>query len=116
MILHLWDSIAKDQPWVRRQWHLRENMVAGEKNIITEPLFHREKMILPPQHIKLGFMKQFVKTLKRDGTCFGYICREFREAKAGIFNGLHIQELMKDQRFQDSMDNIEACAWSLFCL
>lgn len=30
---------------MRRQWPPRENMVAGEKNIITEPLFHREKMI-----------------------------------------------------------------------
>ena len=34
-------------------------------------------IILPPLHIKLGLMKQFVKALNRSGDCFGYICSTF---------------------------------------
>ena len=95
-------------------------MVVGEKNIITEPLVDREKIILPPLHIKLGLMKQFVRALTRDGTCFGYICRKFpglsmEKVKAGIFDGPQIRELMRDQGFQSSMNDIEESAWSSFC-
>jgi len=42
-------------------------MVVGEKNVIAEPLVDRSKIILPPLHIKLGLMKQFVKALDKDG-------------------------------------------------
>ena len=36
-------------------------MVVGEKNVITEILVDRDKIILPPLHIKLVLMKLFVK-------------------------------------------------------
>ena len=90
-------------------------MVVGEKNIITEPLVDREKIILPPLHIKLGLMKQFVRALTRDGTCFGYICRKFpglsmEKVKAGIFDGPQIRELMRDQGFQSLINDIEESA------
>lgn len=117
----LWDSRAKDQHWVRRHWPLRESMTVGEKNIVAEPLVDRNNIILPPLHIKLGLMKQFIKALNRDGTCFGYICTKFpalskEKIKAGIFDGPQIRQLINDHQFQDSMNDTEAAAWSSFCM
>ena len=51
-------------------------MVVGQTNVINEALFSRDKIILPPLHIKLGLMKQFVKALDKDGPCFVYIGRK----------------------------------------
>jgi len=47
-------------------------MVVGGQNVINEPLVARDRIILPPLHIKLGLMKQFVKALNRRET--GIIC------------------------------------------
>ena len=62
------------------------------KNIIKESLINREKIILPPLHIKLGLMKQFVKALNKDDSCFHNLNRSFpkqtgEKIKAGILDG-----------------------------
>jgi len=59
--LCLWDSRAADQRWQRKDWPVREQFVVGENNVINEPLVDRVRILLPPLHIKLGLMKQFVK-------------------------------------------------------
>jgi len=47
-------------------------------------LVGREKVILPPLHIKLGLMKQFVKPLHKENNCFKYIlCASFPETTLG---------------------------------
>lgn len=33
-----------------------------------------KRTLLPPIHIKLGLMKQFVKALLKEGECFNYLC------------------------------------------
>jgi hypothetical protein len=48
-------------------------MVVGGKNVINEPLVAWDRIILPPLHIKLGLMKQFVKALNKDGSCVEHI-------------------------------------------
>jgi len=40
-------------------------MVVGGQNVINELLVTRDRIILPPLHIKLGLMKQFVKALNK---------------------------------------------------
>ena len=115
----LWDSRANDQHWEKKDWPIREELVVGEKNVINEPLVNRDRIILPPLHIKLGLMKQFVKALDRDGACFSYICSVFpglsnEKLKAGIFDGPHIRKLIKDENFVSHMTEIEAAAWSSF--
>ena len=56
---------------------LREKTwMLGGGNIIKEPLVEQEKIILPPLHIKLGFMKQFIKAIHKNGSCFAYIMQE----------------------------------------
>ena len=79
----------------------------------------RSKIILPPLHIKLGIMKQFVKALDKDGDCFKYICTKFsgsttEKLKAGIFDGPRIRTLVNDCGFPNSMNENESCAWSAF--
>ena len=107
--LCMWDSRAKSEHWTRKEWPLRKEMIAGEENIIHQVtlfinLVTTEKIILPPLHIKLGLMKQFVTALNTDGACFRYLCSAFpgmsmEKIKAGIFNGPQIRQLIKDLQF-----------------
>ena len=65
-------------------------MRVGEANVINKPLVAKEKNIIPPPHIKLGMIKQCVKTLSVTGDCFKYICKAFpaltiEKLKADIF-------------------------------
>ena len=91
-------------------------MRVGEANVINEPLVARGKIIILPLRIKLGLMKQFVKTLPVTGDCFNYICRAFsaltiEKLKAGIFDGPHIRTLFKNSCFVHSMTDTESAAW-----
>ena len=67
-----------------------------------------KKIILPPLHIKLGLMKQFIKVLDCSRDCFKFICSAFsglsyEKKKAGIFNGSQIKTLLMDQHFGTTM-------------
>ncbi len=114
-----WDSRARNEHWERREWPLRANLVPGTKNIQNEPLVDPKKVILPPLHIKLGIMKQFVKALNKEGDCFKYICSKFptltyEKLKAGIFVGPQIRKLMLDTDFEKNMNCMELQAWDSF--
>ena len=107
-----WDSRANEGHWVRKEWPPRNTIKPGEKNIVDNPLVDRKNIILPPLHIKLGLMKQFVKALDRSGDCFGYIRSTFpglryEKKKAGIFDGPQIR-LLRDQYFVTTMTVVEA--------
>ena len=114
-----WDSRAKSQHWNKDDWPLRSSLTVGDKNIINQPLVAAKKIILPPLHIKLGLMKQYVKALDINGECFKYICHAFpglseEKKRAGIFNGPQIRQLLKDTDFVSSMTSVEARAWDAF--
>jgi hypothetical protein len=64
-----------------------------------------EKVILPPLHIKLGLVKQFVKAL--DGNCFNYLSNKFpalsqAEVKEGLFVGPQIRTHVNRTAGQDA--------------
>lgn len=62
-------------------------MQPGNKNVIREPLVEREKVIMPPLHIKLGLMKNFVKALeKTNSEGFLYLRQKFPEVCLINFN------------------------------
>ena len=89
MLLCLWDSRAKNEHWIREQWPKRNECTVGEKNILNQSLVSPDKVLLPPLHIKLGLMKQYVKSLDKGGECFKYICQKFsflshEKIKAGV--------------------------------
>ena len=73
---------------------------------------NREKVVLPPLHIKLGLIKKFVKTLDKMGECFKYFCTKFlrilyEKIKAGIFDGPQMRLLQKDQAFISTLKKEE---------
>ena len=113
--LCMWDSRDRVNHWVKKDMESRETLRAGDKNILKKPLVPRDRIILPPLHIKLGLIKQLGKALDKDGECFRYICLSFpglslEKLKAGIFDGPDIRKLMKDDNFPLSMNKLEADA------
>ena len=39
----LWDSRARDDHWVKKEWPLRDFMIASEIKVVNEPLIVRKK-------------------------------------------------------------------------
>lgn len=114
-----WDSRARSEHWTTKVWPTRVSFVPGAKNIVRKTLIDPSKVLLPPLHIKLGLMKQFVKAIDKDGDCFKYIIHKFpglsyEKVKEGVFVGPQIRKLMKDQQFENSMKSIERNAWVSF--
>ncbi|RLU16501.1 hypothetical protein DMN91_010569 [Ooceraea biroi] len=114
-----WDSRARDKHWVQKLWPARVNFVEGSMNVTNKHLVDPKKILLPPLHIKLGLMKQFVKALNKQGKCFQYLQSKFRhlsDAKIheGVFVGPDIRLLMKDDSFTPTMTDTEKKAWISF--
>jgi len=114
--LCLWNSRADDQHWQRKDWPVREERLVRENNVINESLVDRDRILLPPLHIKLGPMKQFTKGLDKNGDCFRCIHNRFpatsyEKVKAGIFDGPQIRKLMKNPAFVSHMTVVESAAW-----
>lgn len=114
-----WDSRDKSQHWVRKEWPRRDALVPGVRNVLKANLIDPKKVLLPPLHIKLGIMKQFVKALPKDGPCFKYLVEKFptlseAKLKEGVFVGPDIRKMMKDDMFEARMNVAEKEAWSSF--
>ena len=61
-------------------------------------------------------MKQFVKTLDKNGDYFNYVAKTFpglsmEKLKAGIFDGPQIRKLMQDETFTARMTVAERASW-----
>ena len=113
--LYYWDSHATDQHWVKRDLTEREDFAVGNKNIINERVVNWDCIILSSLHIKLGLIKQLVKTLDEDCDCFNYIAKTFpglsmEKLKAGIFDGPQIRKLMQNQIYTARMTVAERAA------
>ena len=75
--LCLWDSRADDQHYIRQEWPLRQGLEPGLHNVKSPPLVEPNKILLPPLHIKLGLMKNFVKAMDRKGKALLSFSRSF---------------------------------------
>ena len=89
-------SRADDRYYIQRDFPVRENMVPGQQNIMQEQLAYRDKILLPPLHIKFYLMKNLIKTLDIEVYAFQFIrnkCPHISNAKinAGILNGPQIR-------------------------
>jgi len=117
--LCLWDSRADALHYQQKQWPERTHFVPGTHNVQEPPLVDSKKVLLPPLHIKLGLMKNYVKALNKDGDTFKYLEEKFPQIseakiKAGIFVGPQIRELFKDTQFTSRMTGLELQAWTGF--
>ncbi|UYV75686.1 hypothetical protein LAZ67_13001000 [Cordylochernes scorpioides] len=96
-----------------------QEYIKGYKNIANLPLIDSENIYLPPLHIKLGLMKNFVKAMDRNASGFAYLKQNISsiseaKIKEGIFVGPQIRELQQDGNFQNSLNEVEAAAWNSF--
>ncbi|UYV62399.1 hypothetical protein LAZ67_2000421 [Cordylochernes scorpioides] len=114
-----WDSRDRERHYIKKIWPNRKIFTPGYKNIANLPLIDSENIYLPPLHIKLGLMKNFVKAMDRNASGFAYLKQIFSsigeaKIKEGIFVGPQIRELQQDGNFQNSLNEVEAAAWNSF--
>ena len=105
-VLCLWNSKADAQHYIKREWPARETFTPGTANVRYEPLVPRNK--IPPLHIKLGLVKQFVKALDPSSEAFRYIRTLFpklsdAKIKAGIFIGPQMKQMLPSQELENIM-------------
>jgi len=66
--LCMWDSRDRMHHYSNtKKWAVRSSLTPGLSNIVHEPLVNPLKVLIPPLHIKLDLMKQFVKALDKNG-------------------------------------------------
>lgn len=114
-----WDSRAKAEHYVRQTWPLRTSYDPGQKNVKNDPLVDPKHVLLPPLHIKLGLIKNFVKAMNKDGPGFKFLKQKFpalsdAKLKEGIFNGPDVKKLIKDPSFISTLNPEEKTAWLAF--
>lgn len=117
--LCLWDSRKDEVHYKCKVWPTRTSFTPGIFNVRSKPLVSMESIILPPLHIKLGLMKNFVKALNRDGRAFKYLNQFFpkistEKIKQGVFNGPQIRRLLEDDQFESYLSKVEKKAWKSF--
>ena len=115
----LWDSRDKINHYKRKNWPLRKDYTPGEYNVANESLVNPKKILMPPLHIKLGLIKQFVKALDKNGSSFKFIQTMFpgisyAKLKEGIFVGPDIRKMLRSEEFKNQMNPLEKKAWSSF--
>ena len=116
----IWDSRADGEHYRRKEWPPRDTPVPGHHDIVNIPLIPREKILLPPPHIKLGLIKQYVKAMELDSDAFHHMVSMFpklSDAKlnAGTFVGPHIGRMPALSDLEEKMTYVEKKAWTLFC-
>ena len=92
--LCLWDSQADSQHYVQCNWQVRTSFEPGSHNVQAQSLANPQNILLPPLHIKLGLMKNFVKVLNKEGRAIAVLKHKFplvseAKLKGGIFDGPH---------------------------
>lgn len=71
------DSRYKGNQYEKRDWESRTSHTSNEFNVIAEQLIPLENILMPPLHIKLGIVKNFVKRLLRvNQEAFEYLKNE----------------------------------------
>ena len=89
--LCLWDSRDDKNHWTKKDWKERKEHVPGRHNVKHVALVDPAKTFLPPLHIKLGLMKDFVRAMDLNGRGFLYLKEKFgnplseAKIKTGVF-------------------------------
>lgn len=117
--LCLFDSRDIKAHYIKQDWPQRTEFSIGRNNVKWEPLVDPEKVLMPPLHIKLGLMKQFVKALDKEKAAFKYLQSFFprlSEAKvtAGVFVGPQIKKIMACPEFPKTLTKVQEAAWNSF--
>ncbi|GBM70940.1 hypothetical protein AVEN_111996-1 [Araneus ventricosus] len=111
-----WD---RKKYYIKKVWPKRQFQISGVKNEENEPIGASEKILLPPLHIKLGLMKNFIKAMDCGGSGFQYLHLKFpkeseTKIKEGIFVEPQFRQIMKDPVLESKLTKKEAAAWTTF--
>lgn len=117
--LCLCDSRQRSEHYIKKDWPKRVDKTPGRRNVSYQPLVADSDIILPPVHIKLGLMKQFVKSLDENSPAFDYLKSKFpslsnAKIKEGIFVGPQIRKLFEDRQFERCLNPAEKSSWDSF--
>lgn len=82
----LWEGRKKELHYTDHQWPARVTFHLGENCVDYEPLVPMSKIILPPLHIKLGLISNFVKALDRDNDAYKHLQTIFPRLSAAKIN------------------------------
>ncbi len=110
--LCLWDSRNTALHYKKSNWPLRTSYEIGPYNVTQQPLVDAAKILMPPLHIKLGLIKQFVKQVDREGEAFKHIQELFpklieAKLKGGVFVGPEVKRLMNSIDFPEMLSEVE---------
>ena len=75
-----WNSRALQSHYIQKDWPLRDELIPAKKSVSQNPLVDPKKVLLPPLHIKLGLIENFVKAMvkyNKEGEGFQYIKSKF---------------------------------------
>ncbi|GFY79637.1 uncharacterized protein TNIN_112911 [Trichonephila inaurata madagascariensis] len=98
----------------KNKW-LSRNLKSGERNVPNNPLVNPNDILLLRLHIKLKLMKNFVKSINKDGEAFQHLGSKFSrlsdaKIKEGIFMGPQIRKIMKEPAFDQNLEGKEEAA------
>ena len=71
-----WDSWAKTLHYLKTEWPQRKSLKVREKNVQHPILTEWHKILLPPLHIKLSLIKNFLKAMDQTGSAFKYLAEK----------------------------------------
>ena len=118
--LCLWDSRADAEHYIKKDWPVRPEPTVGRYNCRCLPLVDPKKVFLPPLHLKLGLIKNFIKAMDKTKPGFKYILQKLgsivseAKLKEGVLNGPQIRMLVEDDAFEDHLNDQEKRAWRSF--
>jgi hypothetical protein len=104
--------------YLKRDWLQRNSLKVGEKNVQHPALAGWHNILLPPLHIKLGVMKNFVKPMDRTGSAFKYLAEKF----PGLSEAKIKEEVLRSASSSETLCSTAYCrvtrkkAWDAFRL
>ena len=116
--LCVWNSWEDSSHYAVKVWPTQKSPQIGRHNVHHQPLVSSANVFLPPLHIKLGLMKNFVKAMDQEGDGFKFLKDFFgahksdAKLKAGIFVGPEIRKLMLNEEFELRLNPVELAAWN----
>ena len=113
--LCLWDSRAVSQHYKQKDWGSRSAFVPGEHSLKVNTLVDMNKVLLPPLHIKLGLMKNFVKALHKNGAAFQHLSTVFPvllSSKRASLSGLRSEKCWRILILRSFLKELRA--WEAF--
>lgn len=119
--LCLWDSRAHALHWNKKQWPPRTDYTPNRSlNVAENPLVSRDSIIVPPLHIKLGLMTNFIKAIRESNKeAIDFLDGLFPKLSRfkidqGIFVGPQIRKALHSEDFRNLLLPDQKRAWKSF--